>query len=92
MSFDYSKLRGRIKEKYETQAAFAKDLGISERTLSLKMRGKRAWTQGEIDRAIFLLELSEKDIPEYFFTKKVQKLNLRRQQDKEMERWTRFGI
>ena len=36
MSFNYSKLRGRIIEKFGTQGCFARKLGVSERTLSLK--------------------------------------------------------
>ncbi len=74
MSFDYSKLSGKIREKYGTQSNFAKALGISERSLSLKIGGKRAWTQAEMDRAISCLELDSQDIPDYFFKKKVQNI------------------
>lgn len=72
MSFDYSKLRGKIVEKFGSQSSFAKAMEISERTLSLKMSGKRMWKQLEICLAINLLELSDDDIREYFFTLKVQ--------------------
>ena len=72
MAFDYSKLRGRIVEKYGSQISFAKAMGISERTLSLKMSGKRTWKQPEICLAINLLGLSEDDIKCYFFTLEVQ--------------------
>ena len=72
MSFDYSKLRGRIVEKYGSQMSFAKAMDISERTLSLKMSGKRTWKQPEIRLAIKLLGLSDDDIKDYFFTLKVQ--------------------
>lgn len=74
MPFDYRKLSGRIREKYRTQAEFSKALNMSERSLSLKMGGKRAWTQSEIDRAVICLDLTESDIPEYFFKKKVQNI------------------
>ena len=40
MAFNYSKLRGRIIEKYGSQSDFAKAFGCSDRTLSLKMNGK----------------------------------------------------
>ena len=40
MAFDYSRLKGRIVEVYGTNAAFSKDMGWSERTMSLKMNGK----------------------------------------------------
>lgn len=72
MAFDYSKLRGRIVEKFGSQTSFAKAMDISERTLSLKMSGKRTWKQTEICFAINLLGLSNEDILEYFFTLKVQ--------------------
>lgn len=72
MSFDYSKLRGRIVEKYGSQMEFAKALQCSERTLSLKLNGNIMWKQDEICRAIKALGLSEDDIHDYFFTIKVQ--------------------
>lgn len=72
MAFDYSKLKGRIIEKYGSQEKFAIEMGLSNRTLSLKMNGKVYWKQSEIYRAIKLLDLKENDIVEYFFTQKVQ--------------------
>nr|WP_302594492.1 DUF739 family protein [uncultured Acetatifactor sp.] len=72
MAFDYSKLRGRIIEKFGSQMSFAKAMDISERTLSLKMSGKRTWKQPEICLAINLLGLSNDDIQDYFFSLKVQ--------------------
>lgn len=74
MSFDYRKLKGAIIEKYESQSAFAKEIGISERTLSLKINGKIAWKQNEILRAIKALGLKNGDIQEYFFKEKVQSI------------------
>lgn len=74
MAFNYSKLRGRIVEKYGSQSDFAKALGCSERTLSFKMTGKRPWKQTEILSAIKLLGLTEEDIQDYFFTLEVQKI------------------
>ncbi|MEY8282897.1 DUF739 family protein [Lachnospiraceae bacterium 50-23] len=74
MSFDYSKLCGRIREKFGTQAEFSRVMNMSERTLSLKLSGKRAWTQPDIGKAIKCLDLSESDIPVYFFKRKVQNI------------------
>jgi len=74
MPFDYSKLRGRIVEKYKNQSIFSKRLGISERSLSLKLNGKIAWKQSEIMATIELLELSKQDIQTYFFEEKVQNI------------------
>lgn len=74
MAFDYSKLKGRIVEKCGSQCEFARRFGWSERTLSLKMNGKVAWKQDEICKALSLLNLSEDDVQEYFFTIKVQNI------------------
>lgn len=74
MAFDYSKLRGKIVEKFGTQTEFSKAMNLSERTMSLKLNGERAWKQDEICRAVGLLELSNEDIQDYFFTLKVQNI------------------
>ncbi|MBC5739515.1 DUF739 family protein [Blautia sp. 2744] len=76
MSFDYNKLRGRIVEIFSTQSNFASAMGWSERTLSLKMNGARSWKQTDICKAIQLLQLTIEDIPAYFFTPKVQRIEL----------------
>lgn len=70
--FDYSKLRGAIREKFGTQEAFAKAMGFSTATLSDKLNNKVQWNQKEIDKAVELLEISKEDIPIYFFSEKVQ--------------------
>lgn len=72
MAFNYSKLKGKIIEVFGSQSEFAKAMDWSERTLSLKMNGKVPWKQPDILKAISLLNLSESDIQEYFFTMEVQ--------------------
>ena len=72
MSYEYSKLSGRIKERCGSQAAFAAAIGLSERTISLKMSSKRDWKQNEINKACEILNIETKEISEYFFTPKVQ--------------------
>lgn len=74
MAFDYSKLRGRIVEKFGSQQKFAEAMGMSERTLSLKINGKRSWKQPEILEVVKKLGLTEEDIQDYFFTLKVQNI------------------
>lgn len=74
MAFNYSKLKGRIVEKFGTQSAFAKALGVSQRTLSLKMQNKIYFRQDEINKAMHLLEIPLDDAREYFFTTKVQEV------------------
>lgn len=67
MNYNYSKLKGRIKEKYGTQENFARAIGITQPTTSFKINGKASWNQGEIVKAIEVLGLSKDDIVEYFF-------------------------
>ena len=70
--YDYSRLDGLITKCFGTRYAFAKAMGMSERSLSLKMNNIRSWKQPEISLAIFLLGIQPSEIALYFFTKKVQ--------------------
>lgn len=70
--FDYSKVRGKIREVFGTQESFAKAMGISSATISDKLNNKTEWTQKEIDNAVELLNIAKENIPVYFFTEKVQ--------------------
>lgn len=74
MAFDYRKLKGRIVEIYGTQTKFAKALGVSERTLSLKLGNKIYFRQDEINKALSLLNIKIDDAKDYFFTPKVQEV------------------
>lgn len=69
---DFSKLSGKIVEKYGTQYNFALALGLSERSLSLKLNNKVGWKDEEMEKIVNLLELKLEDIPVYFFTPLVQ--------------------
>lgn len=72
MKYNYSKLLGAIKENFRSQAAFARELGMSERTISLKINGKSEWKQDEIIKACSALKIKHADIPLYFFKNIVQ--------------------
>ncbi len=72
MTYDYSKLAGRIVEIFVTQANFAQAMNLSERTISLKMNGKISWKQDEMVTASKLLGFPYEQIPNYFFKQKVQ--------------------
>ncbi|MCG3096954.1 DUF739 family protein [Lactococcus petauri] len=71
MTFDYSKLLGRIKEKYGTQEKFAQAMGTSGTVLSRKLNNGSTFDQKEIVKATKLLGISDKDFKKYFFTTKV---------------------
>ena len=73
MTYDYSKLRGKIVEVYGSNREFAKVMEWSERTLSLKMNSKSFWKQNDIRRAATLLGIDQDRIGDYFFAIKVQK-------------------
>lgn len=72
MAYDYAKLNGRIVEKCGTQAVFAERMGLSERTISMKLNNKIAFKQPEIQKALEVLDLASDEIQAYFFTMKVQ--------------------
>ncbi len=72
MVYDYSKLKGRIKEKFNTQKSFADAMHISSQTISYKVNNNVEWTQAEIDKAITLLDIPAEEIHVYFFAKKVE--------------------
>lgn len=74
VSYEYAKLSGRIREKMGSQRAFAKAMGLSERTISLKMQGKIDWRLEEIRKACAILSICPMDIHEYFFALVVQKV------------------
>lgn len=63
----YPKIRGAIREKYGTQAAFAKELGVNPSTLIKKLSGKVEWTLSEVQLAAKLLGIPYEQISEYFF-------------------------
>jgi hypothetical protein len=72
MNYDYSKLNGKIREVCGSQGTFAHQMGLSERTMSLKLNSKISWKQTEIERACTVLGIQNHDIPAYFFDARVQ--------------------
>ncbi len=67
MASNYAKLNGKIAEVFGTQTRFSKAMGLSERTISLKLNSKIEWKQGEINKACKLLGIEATEIPAYFF-------------------------
>lgn len=67
--YDYSKLRGRIVEKYGSMSAFADVLGTSKVTVSLKMNNELGFTRENIIKWADLLDIPEEEYALYFFCK-----------------------
>ena len=76
MAFDYSKLRGKIREIFKTQSAFAEAMGMSTTSLSVKLNNHVEFSQKEIEKAVELLKIDKEEIPAYFFTIEVQEPEL----------------
>lgn len=71
VAFDYSRLKGRIVEKYGTQSNFVKAFGISENSFSLKMNNKSRFNSDDIIKMTEMLDIEKEDVGTYFFTPKV---------------------
>lgn len=69
--YDYSKLRGKIREVFCTQDDFADQLGIGRVSLSKRLTNKLEFSQSEIKRACDLLNIPPEEVSTYFFTLKV---------------------
>ncbi len=72
MPYDYSKLRGIIKEVFGNEEISRKPW-IYLKEPVLEAARKRGWKQDQIAKACKLLGIQEEDIPLYFFTLKVQR-------------------
>lgn len=75
MAFDYSKLIGRIIEKYGTRSNFAKKYGISMNSLSSKLNNHTRFTADDIIKISSknFLDIPDMELKDYFFTEKVEK-------------------
>lgn len=70
--YDYSKLRGKIKEIFGTQTAFACEMSMNDATLSNKLNNNVEFSQKEMNRTCDVFNEPYSMIPVYFFTHKVQ--------------------
>ena len=85
MEFNYSKLRGKIKEVFGTQDKFAKALGISGTTLSLKLNNISEFTQKEMAASMLLLHEPAHSVDKYFFASQGRKTEQKSKQKGERE-------
>lgn len=71
--YDYSKLLGRIKEKYGIRENLVKEITISSTSLNLRLNNKLKFDQQDIKELCIALDINEEEIPDYFFKEKVRK-------------------
>ncbi len=72
MEYDYSKLRGRIVEKYGTASAFADAVGMHKSQMSAKLNNVIDVTKSDIILWSKLLDIELSEYGTYFFTPKVK--------------------
>lgn len=72
MPIDYSKLIGRIIEKFGTRTAFADAMGLKLEALSRRLSNKARWQTEEYIKASDLLDIPPEEIYAYFFTPKLR--------------------
>ena len=65
--YSYSKLRGKITEKFGSQGAFSEALGVSKVTVSKKLNGVTGFSQDDIEKWSTLLGIKKHEYPDYFF-------------------------
>ena len=74
MIFDYNKLNGKIKERFNNRNDFAKLINLSSNSLSKKLNNKVPLTSPEIYKIVEILGIEISEIPIYFYTLKVEKV------------------
>lgn len=63
----FGKLREEIRKKFKNLGEFADAVGIDRSTLSMKINGKTAFRQDEIEKICKLLNISIEQVYDYFF-------------------------
>jgi transcriptional regulator with XRE-family HTH domain len=69
MSFNHSKLRGKMRELGFSQSTLADAIGINESTLSAKLNGKAYFSTLEIDKICQVLNIANAEIGAYFYAR-----------------------
>ena len=74
VKYNFDKLKGKIKEVFNTQNEFAEALGIAPNTLSSKLNNQFDFSSNEISKAVNLLKIdSPVEAWNIFFTQEVEK-------------------
>ncbi|MDO5785551.1 MAG: DUF739 family protein [Eubacteriales bacterium] len=78
IEFDYSRLRGKIREVCGTQDAYADKIHLGRVSVSQRLNNNLEFSQSEMINSAEVLNFSTTEIPQYFFVKKVQKTEQKR--------------
>lgn len=79
IEFDYSRLRGRIKEVCGTQDAYADKIHLGRVSVSQRLNNSLEFSQLEMLNSAEVLNFTTAEIPQYFFVRKVQKSERRKE-------------
>ena len=67
MKYDYALLLQRINEYYDSFSQFAREMGMIDQELKLRIKSKVYFNQDEIVHACILLNIPDSEINLYFF-------------------------
>lgn len=74
--YNFDKLKGKIKEIFDTQNEFAIAMEMAPNTLSAKLNNLSEFTSNEISKAIKLLNIKSKEEAwNIFFTQQVENIS-----------------
>ena len=73
VTFDFSKLRGKIKEEFQSETNFSEKAKVSKSSLSAKLNNKAYFNPSEIVKFSGLLNIPDEEVKTYFFTLEVRK-------------------
>lgn len=74
--YNFGKLKGKIKEIYNTQNDFAKDMEMAPNTLSSKLNNQSYFSSEEISKAVVLLKINDPvEAWHIFFTEDVENIS-----------------
>lgn len=72
MLYNYDKLKGKIKEIFNTQEEYAKAIGTSATSINYKLNNKKLFSQKEISKSVKALNIPFNEIADYFFNQNVE--------------------
>lgn len=70
--YNYSKLKGKVREIFGNNRAYADFLGISEASLYEKYKSDSYFNQNQIEKTMHAFQEKPEMIMAYFFTKKLR--------------------